>query len=117
MIMQRLDIAVLPFDRSRKLDLGSLWAGGATWLLSVSEDAEHVRRRGRWLNHRTMEIYIQEVSSLQFIHRLPRATQSKLFSSAQAFEEVCCRRQLWLGFLSSLWESELGAMGGISGWK
>ena len=93
LIMQRLDIAVLPFDRSRKLDLGSLRAGGATWLLSVSEDAELVRRRGRWLNHRTMEIYIQEVSSLQFVHRLPAATQSKLFSLVQAFEEVVGRAE------------------------
>ena len=40
-----------------------------------------------------MEIYIQEVSSLQFIHRLPRARQSKLFSLVQAFEEVVGRAE------------------------
>ena len=91
--MQRLDVSTLPFNKSRKLDLGSLRAGGATWLLSVSEDAELVRRRGRWLNHRTMEIYIQEVSSLQFVHRLPKETQTKLFSLVQAFGAVVARAE------------------------
>ena len=88
LIMRQLDTAVLPFDRTRKLDLGSLRAGGATWLLSTTEDAELVRRRGRWLNHRTMEIYIQEVSSLQFIHRLPKQTQAKLYSLVEAFGSI-----------------------------
>ena len=92
-LMQRLDTAVLPFDRKRKLDLGSLRAGGATWLLSVSEDAELVRRRGRWLNHRTMEIYIQEVSALQFIHRLPSPTQEKLYTLVRSFQDILSKAE------------------------
>ena len=32
LLMQRLDVSVLPCNKSRKLDLGSLRAGGATWL-------------------------------------------------------------------------------------
>ena len=92
-LMQRLDTAVLPFDRRRKLDLDSLRAGGATWLLSVSEDAELVRRRGRWLNHRTMEIYIQEISSLQFIHRLPSPTQEKLYALVQSFQDILSKAE------------------------
>ena len=91
--MQRLDTAVLPFDRRRKLDLGSLRVGGATWLLSVSEDAELVRRRGRWLNHRTMEIYIQEISSLQFIHRLPPPTQEKLYTLVRCFQDILSKAE------------------------
>ncbi len=42
----------------RPLDLGSLRAGGATWLLNMSENPGLTRRRGRWLNNKTMEIYI-----------------------------------------------------------
>ena len=123
MIMQRLDTTKLPFNKARRLDLGSLRAGGATWLLSVtedSEDAELVRRRGRWLSHRTMEIYIQEFSSIQFIHRLPEATQAKLYSWFKLSRILLCELRVWfclgrrqgLGFLNSLWESALEAMGG-----
>ena len=93
MIMKRLEISHLPFEKARKLDLGSLRAGGATWLLSCTEDAELVRRRGRWLNHRTMEIYIQEVSSLQFIHRLPVPVQEKVYSLVRAFEGILSRAE------------------------
>jgi hypothetical protein len=42
----------LPSDRKgpeRGLDLGSLRAGGATYLMMITEDAELVRRRGRRL--------------------------------------------------------------------
>ena len=93
MLMQRLETSELPFDRSRKIDLGSLRAGGATWLLMASEDAELVRRRGRWLNHRTMEIYVQEVSSLQFVHRLPLHVQEKLFTLVRCFQDVLSKAE------------------------
>ena len=123
MIMQRFDTTKLPFNKARRLDLGSLRAGGATWLLSVtedSEDAELVRRRGRWLSHRTMEIYIQEFSSIQFIHRFAEATQAKLYSWFKLSRILLCELRVWfclgrrqgLGFLNSLWESALEAMGG-----
>ena len=32
-------------------------------MMLVSEDAEPVRRRGRWLTPRIMEIYVQEVAA------------------------------------------------------
>ncbi|CAE7527751.1 unnamed protein product [Symbiodinium sp. CCMP2592] len=73
---------------SRSLDLGSLRAGGATWLLQTSEDSELVRRRGRWLNSRTMEIYIQEISSIQFVHRLTLETRRRVFSLLDSFRSV-----------------------------
>ena len=73
-------IAALSLDnlegtRIKPLDLGSLRAGGATWLLQTTEDGELVRRRGRWINTKVMEIYIQEVSSVFFLPRLPKAAQ------------------------------------------
>ena len=42
--------------------LASLRPGGATFWLSVTEDAEYVRRKGRWLSTRVLEIYLQETS-------------------------------------------------------
>lgn len=44
----------------RGFDLASLRPGGATLLLRT-EDLELIRRRGRWLSSRVMEIYLQEV--------------------------------------------------------
>lgn len=40
----------------KELDLGSLRAGGATWLLQTSEDSELVRRREHWLVPRTIGV-------------------------------------------------------------
>ena len=51
----------------KSLDLGSLRPGGATWILQQTEDGEFTRRRGRWLNERVMNIYIQEVSASIFV--------------------------------------------------
>ena len=43
---------------------------GATHLFMLTEDTELVKRRGRWLAHRTMEIYLQEVNATVFFPRL-----------------------------------------------
>ena len=43
---------------------------GATWLLNTTEDAEMVGRRGRWLSSRMMEIYIEKILAVQFVHKL-----------------------------------------------
>ncbi len=75
----------------RGLDLGSLRAGGATWLLTTSENAELVRRRGRWLNSRTMEIYIQETSALQFLPSLPQKTRKLLLDAITIFPLVLAK--------------------------
>ena len=93
-IMARLGTDKWHGQGSSKLDLGSLRAGGATWLLQCSEDAELVRRRGRWLNSRTMEIYIQEISSLQFLHKLSGPARDLLFSLLESFPSVLYKASL-----------------------
>ena len=42
------------------VNLSSLRPGGATHWLAQTEDAEFVRRKGRWLSTRVLEIYLQE---------------------------------------------------------
>eukprot|EP00435_Cladocopium_sp_Y103_P048082 s660_g14.t1 len=55
-------------------DLGSLRPGGATFLLHLTEDSELVRRRGRWLSTRVLEIYLQEIQVCTYLDRVtPRA--------------------------------------------
>ena len=51
----------------------------ATWILQTAEECEFCRRRGRWINERLMEIYIQEVSSFQYLFTIPISCQLKIF--------------------------------------
>eukprot|EP00435_Cladocopium_sp_Y103_P034036 s1336_g8.t1 len=81
-------LSSLPAPFSRGLDLGSLRAGGASWLLMRSEDSELTRRRGRWITSKVMEVYIQECSALQFLPNLPKATKSLIISGVQIFPWV-----------------------------
>ena len=77
----------------KALDLGSLRAGGATWLLQTSEDGELVRRRGRWINSKVMEIYIQEVSAVLFLPRLPQATRDRVLLAASTFPAMLAQAE------------------------
>ena len=68
--------------RERPLDLGSLRPGGATYLLQQTEDSELVRRRGRWISHKIMEIYLQEVSASTFVADLDPACRDKVLTAS-----------------------------------
>ena len=68
----------------RGLDLGSLRAGGATYLLMLTEDSELVRRRGRWIAPRTMEVYLQEIASTVYFPQLPSALEARVLQLASA---------------------------------
>ena len=70
---------------AKPLDLGSLRAGGATWALTMTEDAELVRRRGRWISAKTMEIYIQELSASTFLTSLDISTRNNILMLARLF--------------------------------
>ena len=78
-------------DGDRALDLGSLRAGGATHLLNLTEDSELVRRRGRWLASRTMEIYLQESASITYFPALDDEPKRLVLRAAQAFPQVVSR--------------------------
>lgn len=78
-------------DSGRGLDLGSLRAGGATWLLLTSEDSELVRRRGRWLDSRTVEIYIRGGSALQFLPSLNHRTRKLILHAVTVFPQVLAK--------------------------
>ena len=67
----------------RGLDLGSL--GGTTHLLLATEDAELIRRRGRWLAQPTMEVYLQEITATVFFCRMASGTKAKILQLALSF--------------------------------
>ncbi|CAE7779878.1 unnamed protein product [Symbiodinium sp. CCMP2592] len=82
----------------RDFDLGSLRAGGATWLMEMTENPDYVRRRGRWITQKVMEIYIQEVAALTFLPLLPPAVKQHIFSWAGVFAAVVDKAELWHEF-------------------
>ena len=67
-ILSTLGLPHLPTHVPKALSLASLRPGGATHLISVSESAEMVRRRGRWASFRTMEMYLQEVAASTYLN-------------------------------------------------
>ena len=83
------------FGREKALDLGSLRPGGATFLLQCTEDSELVRRRGRWVSHKVMEIYLQEVSASTYIADLPPRPRRLVQGAAAAFQKTLEQATAW----------------------
>ena len=70
----------------RDFDLASLRAGGATWLMGATEAPDLVRRRGRWVSNKVMEIYVQEVSAMLYLPRLSPEQREHIFAWTNSFE-------------------------------
>ena len=104
-VLTGLKLPSKPQGSCRPLDLGSLRAGGATWILSVTEDGELVRRRGRWISQKVMEIYLQETSAIRFIMSLTDEQRLAVMSSAHSFTAVLTQAELMTGaqIQPSLW--------------
>lgn len=81
----------LPTERKGSLkpfDLGSLRPGGATHLLIQCENSEIVRRRGRWVTTKVMEVYLQEVMYTTYTERLDGPTKAKIAMLAGSFSKT-----------------------------
>ena len=57
-------------------------------MLQQFEDSELVRRRGRWVSNKVLEIYLQEVSTETFHTKLSVNTRSKVERLACVFTDV-----------------------------
>ena len=80
---------------SPALELGSFRPGGATWLLQQCENPELVRRRGRWLSPRVMEIYLQEVEAATFLVNQQVHVREKVQQVASVFPALLEKAVLW----------------------
>ena len=74
-------------------DLGSFRPGGATDMLQRFEDSELVRRRGRWVSTKVLEIYLQEVSTATFQTTLSDTTRSRIDRLSAIFPQVRLKTQ------------------------
>lgn len=89
---------LLPTQRSgnvKALDVGSLRAGGATWHLTMTEDREYTRRKGRWLSQRVMEIYVQETTSLLFLKKISESSRERVLLLASLFPRLLQKAKHW----------------------
>ncbi|CAE7356391.1 unnamed protein product, partial [Symbiodinium microadriaticum] len=110
-LRRRFDLVLerigLPTARTgqKQLDLGSFRPGGATFILSQTEDSELVRRRGRWASQRVMEIYIQEVQATVYFPSLPAELRLRIMNLAQCFSSVLAQAVAWkrVGVPPSSW--------------
>ena len=81
-LQQRLGLVE---DGRQIFDLSSFRPGGATWMLGSTENSELVRRRGRWLSQRVMDIYLQEVVAITFLPSLSIDVRDRLEALAGDF--------------------------------
>eukprot|EP00435_Cladocopium_sp_Y103_P072261 s203_g39.t1 len=91
-------------------DLGSLRSGGATWLIMVTEQSDLVMRRGRWLNTKTMSIYLQESMATLYLQKVPKAAKEKVLlyaalfacylEKAVCFQAACIPSTQWNEFVA-----------------
>ena len=87
-LLRALKLPTEPCNGQRPFDLSSFRPGGASWLLMSTENVELVRRRGRWLSNRTMEIYLQEVQYCTYLERLPRSSREMIDTCTAGFADV-----------------------------
>ena len=69
----------------KAIDLGAFRAGGATWIIQSTEGGDLLQRRGRWANRKMIEIYVQEVSAILFLKKVPDATRERILALAGSF--------------------------------
>ena len=55
-------------------------------IILATENSELCRRRGRWANHRMMEVYIQESMALQYMSMISTASRSRVLFLAGVFQ-------------------------------
>ena len=124
-LLSSVGLPVHTVKGKRPFSLGSLRPGGATFLLLQCEDAEHVRRRGRWVTAKVCEIYLQEVLYTTYTEKLSGQVRAKIEALALAFPQILqvAIKHLKVGVPPNLWYSlfqmqdsqELGAKLGMNG--
>ena len=87
-LLSALGLPTKRLHGKRPFDLGSLRPGGATHLFLESEDAECVRRRGRWVSSKVMDIYIQEAMYTTYTEQLVGDTRLRVEQLSSAFERI-----------------------------
>lgn len=95
-ILKALDLPTTSGGPVRPLELPSIRAGSATWIMATTESPDLLQRRGRWANRRMMDIYVQEITAMIYLQRVPEATKDKVLQVASAFPAVLKQAQQYV---------------------
>ena len=92
--------AALGLDGGKKGDappfsLASLRPGGTTYWLQTTEDAEFVRRKGRWLSTRVLEVYLREVTFATYTKTMSKESQSRVNQICKHFNDILLQAIAW----------------------
>ena len=87
-LLKAVALPTKKIEGRRPFDLGSLRPGGATFMFLEHEDAEGVRRRGRWVSSKVCDIYIQEVMYTTYTEKLTHDTKNLIQQLASAFPRI-----------------------------
>ena len=87
-VLQQLRLPTRRTSEQPVLDLGSIRAGAATTFYQVTEDAERLRIRGRWVNGKMMSIYLQELVATTYLSKLAGFTREHIHGLALALPAV-----------------------------
>lgn len=92
-ILNALGLPTEPTNGMKPLELASIRAGSATWIMQTTESLDFLQRRGRWANRKMMDIYVQELTAMIYLQRVHPAAKEKVIKIASAFPEVLARAQ------------------------
>ena len=94
-ILAALSLPVTKSLQLKPLDLGSLRSGGATWLITMTEQSDLVLRRGRWINTKTMGIYLQESMAVVYLQKIPQKAKDSVLLFASMMLELLTKAQVY----------------------
>ena len=88
-ILLACNLPTKPSVQPKPLSLASFRPGGAAWLNTVSESAELVRCRGRWITNKIMECYLQEVTSMTYLNEIsPKSKSHNIFFTGVTYLQI-----------------------------
>ena len=94
-ILQVLQLPLDTVNGVRPLELASVRAGAAMWVMQTTESGDLLQRRGRWANRRMMDIYVQEVTALVYLKRIPEHTKNHVLMVSDSFLQVLAKAELF----------------------
>eukprot|EP00438_Fugacium_kawagutii_P026376 Skav206097 [mRNA] locus=scaffold2150:279958:280638:- [translate_table: standard] len=92
-VLHALSLPTKAQDGIRPLELASIRAGSATWIMQTTESPDLLQRRGRWANRKMMDIYVQEISALVYLQKVPKPTKDLVVQISSSFPAVLARAQ------------------------
>ena len=87
-LLSRVGVKTIRGAEGRCYDMGSFRPGGATHLLTLTEDTALVQRRGRWASQHVMNIYLQEVAVATSLSVLDDDARRKIDELCSIYESV-----------------------------